>query len=270
MCAIFLLPFPENIHVRLLICILRMQMLLGHLLDHRKSSPSFLPEHLVGLRRPHLVSKENNSVVSNQLLHRVNKPAGGILHVDHVGSHDEIEWGIDVTNLILIVPVELLEFWGFGELWAVALDVAAESGEDGGDVGEENVGESKGHDAEAGGAAAGAELDGALRGEVLEDKGVVRVRVLRGLGGVKEMVEEFDEDEGAGPDGGADVHGSVVLLEGEGCAAHRKLNHRRVREFHLPLPLKTLQSWWLAELRFVASRWRGSLGLLVGQFSFSP
>ncbi|CAD5189712.1 unnamed protein product, partial [Musa acuminata subsp. malaccensis] len=38
--------------------------------------------------------------------------------------------------------------------------------------------------------------------------------------------------EGAGPDGDADVHGAVVVFQGEDGAAHGEFHHRRVGEPH--------------------------------------
>lgn len=102
-----------------------------------------------------------------------------------------------------------MELGGFGELGAVALDVAAEGGEDGGDVGEEDVGEAEDEEAQARWTAAGAQLDGTLGREVRKEGRVVRARV-RAL---EAALHELDEYEGAGPDGGAHVHGPVVLLE---------------------------------------------------------
>lgn len=156
----------------------------------------------------------------------------GVLHIDDVGGDDEIEGGLNGFDLGGVVPVELGNLGGFGKGGAVPLEVAAEGGENGGDVGEDDV-EAEGGEAEAGGATPGAELNGALSGEVEE----MRVRVWGGIGGGRgekgePAVDEFNEDKGAGPDGGADVDGAVVLLEGEGGAPHGEFDHRRVGKLH--------------------------------------
>jgi hypothetical protein len=39
-------------------------------------------------------------------------------------------------------------------------------------------------------------------------------------------VYEFDEDEGAWPYGGSDVHGTIVLVERESGVADGKFDHR--------------------------------------------
>lgn len=46
-------------------------------------------------------------------------------------------------------------------------------------------------------------------------------------------VDEFDEDEGAGPDGGSDVHGAVVLVEREDGVGDGEFDYRRVSELHV-------------------------------------
>lgn len=51
-----------------------------------------------------------------------------------------------------------------------------------------------------------------------------------GVGGVgwsvDPAVDEFDQDEGAGPYGGSDVHGEIVLVEREGGSGDGKFDHR--------------------------------------------
>lgn len=51
-----------------------------------------------------------------------------------------------------------------------------------------------------------------------------------GVGGVgwsvDPAVDEFDEDEGARPDRGSDVHGEVVLVEREGGSGDGEFDHR--------------------------------------------
>lgn len=46
-------------------------------------------------------------------------------------------------------------------------------------------------------------------------------------------VDEFDEDEGAGPYGGSDVHGAVVLVEREDVVGDGEFDYRRVCELHV-------------------------------------
>nr|CAB3464450.1 unnamed protein product [Digitaria exilis] len=117
------------------------------------------------------------------------------------------------------VPVELGEAGRAGE-------VAAECGEHGGDVGEDEVGEAEAGEAESCRTASGAELHSPGAGEA-EHVGERERRF------AEAALDELDEDQGRGPHRGAHLEGVVVLLERQHRASHRKLHHRRRGEPHL-------------------------------------
>ncbi|KAK3446107.1 hypothetical protein EUGRSUZ_A01862 [Eucalyptus grandis] len=231
--VLVLLLLPKNENISLLVRVVGMQILVPHLLLHEHLLTQ-LPEPLIGLRRPQLVPQQHQAVALHQRRHRPHQVPHRLFDVHHVGGDHDVEGRVQGFDLVAVVPVEDGGLQGLAEDGLVALEVVAEGRHDGGDVGEDDVGEAEEVEAHAGGAAAGAELDGALAAEV-EEVGVGVV----GRVGAGPAVEELDEDEGAGPDGGADVHGAVVLLDGEAGVAHRELDHRRVRELH-PLSLYSL------------------------------
>lgn len=202
---------PEYIDISLFISIIRVQMLMRHLL-HAENPLSQFPEQLVGLRRSELVTEQNNAGGGNEGLHSRDEMGDSIFEVYDVGGDDKVEGRAEGLQLFVIIPIEYGGLEVALEGGAVALEVALERGHDGGDVGEGDVGEAEEGEGHAGGAAAGPKLDGALVGEE-EEGGGVRV----GGGGGREeepALDEFGEDEGAWPYGGADVHRGVVLLDG--------------------------------------------------------
>ena len=122
----------------------------------------------------------------------------------------------------------------FAEDGSIALEVALEGGHHGGDVGEDEIGQSEEVEAHAGYSAAGAELHGAFSGKLEEGQvGVVVVVVV--VVGWGPTLGEFDEYQGAGPDSGTDVESAVVLLKGEDGVPYWELYHWRVRELHTQL-----------------------------------
>jgi len=154
----------------------------------------------------------------------------GLLDVDHVCGDEEVEAarGGERGEMRGAIPVELGEARRAGEVAAVAPQVAAERGEDGGDVSEDEVGEAEAGEAESCRAASGAELHRPGAGEA--------EHVGEGEGRVAEAaLDELDEDQGRGPHRGAHLEGVVVLLERQHRAPHRKLHHRRSSEPHLLL-----------------------------------
>ncbi len=89
---------------------------------------------------------------------------GGVGEVDDVGSNGEVEGRPERGEVGGDEPVELGELWGAGEDGAVPAKIAAEGGEDGGDVCKDNV-DAKADETEPSEAVAGAELDVTLLGE---------------------------------------------------------------------------------------------------------
>lgn len=210
-------------------------MFMGDLL-HEENPLSQFPEQLVGLGRPELVTEQDDAGGRNEGLHGGDEMGDGVFEVDDVGGDDEVEVGAEGLQLLVVIPVEDGGLEVALEGGAVVLEVALEGGHDGGDVGEGDVGEAEEGEGHAGGTAAAAELDGALVGEMEEEGGVgVGGGGRRGLREEEPAFEEFGEDEGAGPDGGADVHGTVVLLDGKVRVRYLEFYHRRVREPHLSL-----------------------------------
>lgn len=204
-----------------------MKVIVRYLVNHKNFLTQF-PEKLMCLRGSHLITEQNDAVISDEILHSGNQWAHGFLDVNDVSSNNEIKRRIERIYLIEIVPIEngVLEI--LAENGLVDFEVAFESGHDGGDVGEYDVGEAEEEEAHSGDAASGADLDGAFGSEIKE----VGVRVVLGKLWWGPAFGEFDEDERARPHGGADVEGAVVLLKRKYGVTDGKIDYRRVCELH--------------------------------------
>lgn len=221
-------PPAEYEHIGFFEGVVRVEVLPRHLLDHGEGGGHGVPEGLMRLWGPDLVPKEHDTALGvGERVHGGDEVGHGLLDVDDVGGDDEVvaARGGELSEVCGAVPVELGEAGRAREVAAVASEVPAERWEDGGGVGEHEVGEAKAGEPHAGGAASGAELDGAGARET-ERVGEGQRRVAEAALG------ELDEDERGVPDGGAHLEGVVVLLEAQHRAAHRQLHHRRRREPH--------------------------------------
>lgn len=225
-----ILLLPQYINIGLLVRVLRMKILVRNLLDVKHVLGHF-PEQFIGLRRPHLITEQHDAIVSHQSLHGGHQRTYSLLDVNDVGGNDVIERWVQGSDLVGVVPIEDRVLEGFGEYGFVAFEVVFECGHDGGYVRKDEVSESKEVEPHASGPASCAKFNGTFAAEIEE----VIVGVVAGgwvWGEWGPAVDEFDKDEGARPDGGADVHGAVVLLEGKERVAHGQLDNRRICELH--------------------------------------
>jgi hypothetical protein len=232
-----LLLLSQNINIGFFVRVIRVKILVRNLLDI-KHGLAQVPEELVGLRGSELVAEQNDAVVGHKGLHGGHERAHGLLDVNDVGGDDVVEGRVKGLDLVGVVPVEDGVLEGFGEDGFVALEVAFQRGHHGGYVGQYQVGESQEVETHAGGPASGTQFHGALAAEV-EEVGVGVVVVVAGSwsrgwggGGWGPAVSELDENERAGPHGGADVEGAVVLLDGKEGVAHGELDFWGVCELH--------------------------------------
>lgn len=156
-------PPAEYKHIAFLIGVIRVEVLPRHLLNHREGSGHGIPERLVRLGGPDLVPEEHDAALGvGKRVHGRDEVGNRLLDVDNVGGDDEVKaaWGGELGEVRGAVPVELGEAGRAGEVAAVAAEVTAERGEDGGDVREHEVGEAEAGEPHAGRPASGAELDG--------------------------------------------------------------------------------------------------------------
>ncbi|BBH01741.1 S-adenosyl-L-methionine-dependent methyltransferases superfamily protein [Prunus dulcis] len=216
----------QDKYISLFVRIILVQILVRNFLYHKNRLAHF-PEQLVCFWRPQLVPEQNDAVVLHQRLHGGHERAHSLLYVNDVRRHDDVVRRAQGLGLIRrLVPVHDGVLERLPQDGLVALEVVLQCGHDRGNIGEDDVGQAEQIETHAGGSAAGAELYGSLAVEVEE----VGVGVLGNGAGWGPALGEFDKDQGTGPDGGADVEGAVVLLEGKDGGSNRELYHWKIKQ----------------------------------------